>query len=1389
VETVISGRYEILKSLGGGGMGQVYLARDSVLEREIALKVIKTADEPGQEEQQQFLDEARAVAALRHPNTVRVFDHGYHQSEGRHSPFIAMEFIEGQMLGDFLRGRGRDGLNVAETVEVALQIADAMEEAHCRGILHRDLKPGNVMLTRLGRFSTFVKVLDFGLALRFSIRAGSSGKAAISGIAGTPFYMAPEQLLGYPLDARADIYALGVLLYEMLSGRLPLKYETMVDMQRALLQEIPRPLDELLPDISLPGLLVETVRSCLEKSPDARPASMTVVVDRLLQVREKCSRSHRTAATHACSNCHAPTVPDSLFCNKCGTRLGASSCPQCNGSNDSGAAWCAHCGHKLHTEAQTVSLTPKVVSARLETVHQTDPTTASASLRYCTVCLARVQSMGHADTVTDADDMFAAEEQFRTMITELAIRHRGAVIQASSHESMLLFGWDAATEHDALHAVQAAFALHKIIRPAVGGFNSTSDRIVLCSGLMKLRGSPSTAGFSVAGEPINTARALLLARLDGQLLLDRSTFRQVRWECGQYTPQSASQSSREGPPISCISVTGQRLQTGAGSPPAISRPKVLMVGREAPLDQLRMLLERTLFDNEFNSVVITGPAGIGKTRISLEFIDHASKLDDFIDLRYWDCSKLDAGRPLEPFISDILSRCGVSIQSRSAEREARLTASFERLFSAAGLSDEIPPAVAAAEIARLSAPTAPSGFDDQSYTHLADKTREEIGLATIAAFYQALASKTPLLLVFDNVQYLPSNAQKVLAALQHHLTWNPALLVMTCPDSEHIQRLERVVGTNLQELGLRPLGRGEIEALLDRLTVGFHLPVTLSRRIIAMSGGNPLFVEEIVESLREEGMLTGRESATSTMQYLPVPPTLESLMQARLDRLPEADRQLLLAASVMGEQFWSGALTELLGPINERQLSALEETGMVRRQSLSLVPAEQQYEFHQQLLRNVLYERLPRNQRCTMHGIVARWLQSKTGAKNGWLAGQVARHLEAAGSIQEALPHLLEYGRVVEEEYANDEAIASYISIVTWEEQHTEHPPERIGDYYLPAVFGASRVALRTGQYTLARKTAAAALALVKANHTALLQANLNPNGRTLQLAQILGEICEASGDWPAALKYYQLVEKGTQARGAGPNNLLHHVLARTSAVQYWLGQYDSARKTIARGLALPGMTPAAEAAFRNVLAGCLVQAGDFIAAGTEFETAAAAFSAAGDRVQEGKTQNNVAAIHALSGRLDKAEANYRKAIDIHTQSGYLEGKAIALCNLGELFLDSDRTAKAVETLLQAERIAAEIGGSGYRSGILSLLAKAHFDQNESALARKAARTALALARQTSSAEYQARANKVLGQILRASEITSDQEQGCKMLNHAAELYQELGNDAEADNCKIRSSD
>jgi len=262
IGTVLSGRYRLESKLGSGGMSTVYLATDETLERRVAVKLLhaEISDQPDQIER--FRREARSVAKLSHPNVVSVIDAG---EDGGH-PYIVFEYIEGETLKQRIERLGR--LPLDESAAYAIEVGRGLAAAHGRRLVHRDVKPQNVLIDPEGR----AKVTDFGIARSLEAK----GLTATGRVLGTTDYVAPEQAMGQSIDARSDIYSLGVLLYEMLTGKVPFQAETQVGVAMKHVNEPLPPVESRRPEVS--AAMAAVVETSTAKDPEQRYGTIAAML-------------------------------------------------------------------------------------------------------------------------------------------------------------------------------------------------------------------------------------------------------------------------------------------------------------------------------------------------------------------------------------------------------------------------------------------------------------------------------------------------------------------------------------------------------------------------------------------------------------------------------------------------------------------------------------------------------------------------------------------------------------------------------------------------------------------------------------------------------------------------------------------------------------------------------------------------------------------------------------------------------------------------------------------------------------------------------------------------------------------------------------------------------
>ena len=280
------GGYKVLATIGRGAMGQVYLAEDDRLDRRVAIKVMHPSRASDPASCQRFIRESRATAAVEHPHVVTIHQVGEHRQGGEQSglPYIVMQCLHGETLGTYRAKVGR--VPLPETLRIGREIAEGLAAAHRRGLIHRDIKPENIILEEPARE---VKIIDFGLVCDLGDDPSRAPVTVEGAVLGTPAYMAPERISDRPVDARADLFGLGVMLYELLADRLPFTGTSMMAMLASIAHGSPTPLRSAAPDV--PDDVSKLVMQMIAHDPADRPATAQAVADTIAAIEKRLGNS------------------------------------------------------------------------------------------------------------------------------------------------------------------------------------------------------------------------------------------------------------------------------------------------------------------------------------------------------------------------------------------------------------------------------------------------------------------------------------------------------------------------------------------------------------------------------------------------------------------------------------------------------------------------------------------------------------------------------------------------------------------------------------------------------------------------------------------------------------------------------------------------------------------------------------------------------------------------------------------------------------------------------------------------------------------------------------------------------------------------------------------
>jgi serine/threonine protein kinase/tetratricopeptide (TPR) repeat protein len=772
------GNYLIEERLGTGGMGAVYRAFDQALQRPLAIKRLlpETADAT---RKLRFRREARMAARLNHPSIVHI----YEIVETDDGDWIVMELVEGKTLDRMLR----DGLlSTARTVQLMREIADGLAEAHGQGIVHRDLKASNVMVTAAGR----AKILDFGLAKTY--RGG--GEQDLSGpgaVLGTCHAMSPEQARGLIIDHRSDLFSLGSLLYEMVTGISPFRAETAAETLTRICTYEPRSVLEVDPGI--PRELAELTHRLLSKTPAHRPHSSLDVVAALEQMERSgvLDSSRRSALPSEVSM--APTL-----------------------------------------DVRADAPRSEVPAA---------PLLSSSERRQLTVLCCEVVDAGspslEASQAFDSETLYELMMRLRPLAQRVAQRHEATVGNVVGHRVLIYFGYPQSHEDDARRAVRAALDLiaeagdhlgQAILGP--GGRTKPVLRVGIHTGVAVVSASPNMPEPVVLGTTLDVALRLQAVAAPGTVVISPATRSLVRR--GFSTEALAAL-----PPIGGVvePFVPYRVREASGTSEEASFDLAPLVGRARELDQLTNRWEQAR-GGVGQAVLLSGEPGIGKSRLLRALRERIAEGSGEGTVRWLAMhgSVYTQNTPLHPAVT-LLRR---ALASQPGDTPAGQLDALLRTFS---LTEALP---LFASLLDLPLPATASSLASMP----PERQREET-LEALVALVLAMTEREPVVLLVEDLHWLDATTLTWLDRLIEQAATAPLLLVMTIrPNTIDVPWGSRA---RVMQIALGPLSSQDTEQLIHYLAGDTQLAARVQQHIVAKTDGVPLFVEELTRSMLEGG--------------------------------------------------------------------------------------------------------------------------------------------------------------------------------------------------------------------------------------------------------------------------------------------------------------------------------------------------------------------------------------------------------------------------------------------------------------------------------------------------------------------------------------------------------
>lgn len=849
----LGGRFVIEREVGRGGVGIVYRAHDLVTDQPVALKVINSEAGVAPEEEERLMREGEVLANLDHPGIVKTVAFGVLEDTGL--PFVAMEWLDGEDLASFTR---KNPVSIAEAMTLALRVGQALQAAHDAGIIHRDIKPGNIFLCRKGDapatlFDLEPKLVDFGVAARGDIRLTRTGD-----VVGTPAYMAPEQARGdAPVDARSDIYSLGATLFELIAGRPPHVGPTVIATLARLVTTPPPRLCELRRDV--PPVVDALVHRMLETDPARRPASIAEVLE---------------------------SLDDSL---------------------------------RSLNRASWVDVEP-ARSSRLG---------SSASRLITSIVAIRFESGSARERALES------------------LRQRGA--------DAVPLGQDAIVAHlGARRAVgnEAAIALELARRLARAGAH-----VGIASGRAWVNLLGTGGAVQPVGEVVDRASALARDAEGGVVLADTTTSELGR---GRYEFRARD----DGSAVVGEPMRAPRGERAGGAP---------FVGRDAELAQVLSAFDRSRSDQTPILVSITGPPGIGKSRLRREVMARIAAQASAPQVILQRSEAYGQGQPLGAAADVLRAIVGLPKGATSTEAERAIVG---RLGPAT--RDELT-ARNRKLVARLLAnEPLPEGLDPRG-------SRDALWLAMTDLVLQ-VASTEQTAILMEDLQWADPES---IGWLDHMLgrAGHRPLFVMTMVRPEFwAANAERFAGRDHVRIELRPLSKRAARGIAHAV-LGESAKEQEIDRIAEHSGGLPLFAEELARLTAG-----GRDPLEA--------PTIQAAIQVSLDALDEECRDAVGRLSVLGLTCWDSALEALGLPQAEGIMKALVASEILVEQNASRFSGTREWTFKHALVRDVAYACLGEPERRELHALAAAWLTSM-----GEDSAVIAEHYDLGGLHASAADH------------------------------------------------------------------------------------------------------------------------------------------------------------------------------------------------------------------------------------------------------------------------------------------------------------------------------------------------------------------------------------------------
>ncbi|MDP6943102.1 MAG: tetratricopeptide repeat protein, partial [Myxococcota bacterium] len=899
----------------------------------------------------------------------------------------------------------RDGTTFRQLIQTFHKVCVTMAYAHSKGVIHRDLKPGNILLTSVAGDPHFAKVLDFGLAkvgAKDNIERSKAYPTPAEGLTssedgltiGTPAYISPEQAQNRDVDERADVYALGVIACQLLTGRLPFEGRNAMALLMAHVLEEPTLPSALAPDLGFfPGGPVDmVVARALAKAPADRYASARGLAEAIV------------AAVRRWHSTQTNETPHPRFSSSAELDIGG-----------------------LDTQIDLY-----------ESIEGFGP-------RDLVVLYLQFDEVSQGDTPLSPEDQLECLAVVAAK-TQLAVQQAsGRLGREFTDRQVAVFGLGGEGEA-AENALTAALTISSSLRalpddPTMPPGFQVAFRIGVDVGPVHY-GEMGDIGTVIHGDAVYSARRLAQRGISGQVRLSQRGYRRVRG-IFDAEPVRARGTGR------AWVVTGRKAVARTAREAGIHGVTLDLIGRKGPGDILRETLDRATAQRQLHTVHLYGPAGVGKTRVVWDFLAWNEERPDSFFLDVGRCTQGHHHGPYEPILQALRTRAGLA-ESEGAEAVRTKARHFVRRYlaeDATQLTEEDERFVVLLE-ELFGLTEEPTGGDTSQI--LAEETGRSQLFDRIAALYRRLSERLPLTVFIDDFQWASSPTRALIGALLSRLTDTPTFFVLVSrvdePDGEPPSL--PTDPAHVTPVRLAPLPRRDAERLTRHaLRALVEVPEPLVRAICDLAQGIPLIIEETIHDLIDAGVILVERKhwrlGTTTVGRLRLPRTVEQLLVGRVNKLPVPLREALEVAAVAGKRFWPEQLHSLVEGAEEAGLLVeLVQRGFVTPRRELELEGMVDYGFCQLAMQEAVYGLVARPRRSELHRQVASWLEARVKSSSVCLDDELGHHYQQAGEHDLALRCLERAAKRAAMMYAIDEAVSHTEACLTLYQSQTGGDPK-----------------------------------------------------------------------------------------------------------------------------------------------------------------------------------------------------------------------------------------------------------------------------------------------------------------------------------------------------------